>query len=61
MRLSFRISGTGSCVPDKVVKNDDLAAIVDTSDEWIRSRTGIEERQRYGRRGLPPCHGNSGG
>ena len=42
MRLSFRISGTGSCVPDKVVKNDDLAAIVDTSDEWIRSRTGIE-------------------
>lgn len=45
MRLSFRISGTGSCVPDKVVKNDDLAAIVDTSDEWIRSRTGIEERR----------------
>ena len=48
MRLSFRISGTGSCVPDKVVKNDDLAAIVDTSDEWIRSRTGIEERRVMG-------------
>lgn len=38
------IIGTGSYVPDKVVTNDDLSKIVDTSDEWIRTRTGIKER-----------------
>lgn len=32
-------------VPDKVLTNDDLAAIVETSDEWIRARTGIRERR----------------
>lgn len=36
--------GTGSSLPEKTVSNDDLAAIMDTSDEWIRSRTGIERR-----------------
>ena len=39
-----RISGTGSYLPDRVVTNDDLAKIVDTSDDWIVSRTGIRER-----------------
>ncbi len=39
------ILGTGSAVPSKVVTNDDLAKIVDTSDEWITSRTGIKERR----------------
>lgn len=39
------ISGVGSCVPEKVVTNDDLAKFVDTSDEWIRTRTGIQERR----------------
>ncbi|HEY7963774.1 MAG TPA: beta-ketoacyl-ACP synthase III [Steroidobacteraceae bacterium] len=39
-----RISGTGSYLPQKVVTNFDLEKIVDTSDEWIRSRTGIERR-----------------
>ena len=38
------ILGTGSFVPPKVVTNDDLAARMDTSDEWIASRTGIRAR-----------------
>ncbi|MCD8074025.1 MAG: ketoacyl-ACP synthase III [Lachnospiraceae bacterium] len=41
---SFRITGTGSCVPSRVVTNDDLTVFLDTSDEWIRSRSGIEQR-----------------
>lgn len=36
--------GTGHYVPSKLVTNDDLAALMDTSDEWIRQRTGIEQR-----------------
>jgi 3-oxoacyl-[acyl-carrier-protein] synthase III len=39
------ITGLGCHVPDRVVTNDDLAEIVDTSDEWIRDRTGIRERR----------------
>lgn len=39
------ITGWGMSVPTKVVTNDDLAKIVDTSDEWIVSRTGIHERR----------------
>jgi 3-oxoacyl-[acyl-carrier-protein] synthase III len=39
-----RIVGTGSYLPPKVVTNADLAARMDTSDEWIRTRTGIRER-----------------
>jgi len=39
-----RILSVGSYVPPKVVTNDDLAACMDTSDEWIRQRTGIEQR-----------------
>ncbi len=39
-----RIAGTGSFLPENVVTNDDLAQRVDTSDEWIRSRTGIGQR-----------------
>lgn len=39
-----RISGTGSALPAKTVSNADLAMTVDTSDEWITSRTGISER-----------------
>lgn len=38
------IKGTGSYVPEKVLTNDDLKAFVETSDEWIYSRTGIKER-----------------
>ncbi len=40
-----KILGTGSYVPQKVVTNADLEALVDTSDEWIQSRTGIKERR----------------
>ena len=40
-----KIIGTGSFLPDRVVTNDDLSKIVETSDEWIRERTGIEERR----------------
>jgi len=39
-----RITGTGSYLPDKVLTNRDLEALVDTNDEWIVSRTGIRER-----------------
>src|SRR5256714_7837517 len=39
------ITGLGCHVPDRVVTNDDLAKLVDTSDEWIRERTGIRERR----------------
>ena len=44
-RIYSRIAGTGSYLPEKVVTNDDLAKVVDTSDEWIHSRTGIRERR----------------
>jgi 3-oxoacyl-[acyl-carrier-protein] synthase-3 len=44
-KQSVIILGTGSCLPDNVVTNDDLAKIVDTSDEWIFTRTGIRERR----------------
>lgn len=40
-----RIIGTGTGVPSRVVTNEDLTKIVDTSDEWIRTRTGIRERR----------------
>jgi 3-oxoacyl-[acyl-carrier-protein] synthase-3 len=42
---SSRIVGTGSYLPEKVVTNADLEKMLDTSDEWIRERTGISERR----------------
>ena len=39
------ITGTGSYLPEQVVTNFDLEKMVDTSDEWIRQRTGITERR----------------
>lgn len=39
------IIGTGSYMPEKILTNDDLSKIVETSDEWITSRTGIRERR----------------
>jgi 3-oxoacyl-[acyl-carrier-protein] synthase-3 len=42
---SAGILGIGSYVPETVLTNDDLAKIVDTDDEWIRTRTGIRERR----------------
>ena len=42
---SVIISGTGSYAPPKILTNDDLSKMVETSDEWIRTRTGIRERR----------------
>ena len=42
--MRAQIIGTGSCLPEKIVTNDFLSTIVDTSDEWISSRTGIRQR-----------------
>ena len=42
--IGIRICGTGSSVPAKTVTNDDMATIVETSDEWISTRTGIRKR-----------------
>lgn len=42
--MRLKIIGTGSYLPDKIATNDDMAALVETSDEWIRTRTGIEQR-----------------
>ena len=43
--MAVRIIGTGSCLAEKEVTNDELAKYVDTSDEWISSRTGIKKRR----------------
>ena len=42
--MSIRIAGTGRYIPEKILTNADLERLVDTNDEWIRTRTGIEER-----------------
>ncbi|PKQ21228.1 MAG: 3-oxoacyl-ACP synthase [Actinobacteria bacterium HGW-Actinobacteria-6] len=39
------ITGVGAFLPERIVTNDDLATMVETSDEWIRTRTGIRERR----------------
>lgn len=41
----FKLTGVGSALPDKVLTNTDLTAWMDTTDEWIRERTGIGERR----------------
>src|SRR6266545_6367919 len=53
-----RFLGTGLAVPDRVVTNDELSRIMDTSDEWIRTRTGIQERRwvREGETGAGLAH-----
>jgi 3-oxoacyl-[acyl-carrier-protein] synthase-3 len=43
--IGTKILGFGGYQPDKVVTNDDLAQVVDTSDEWIRARVGIQSRR----------------
>ncbi len=42
--MNVRIAGTGSCVPERKLTNRELEALVETTDEWIVSRTGIRER-----------------
>src|SRR5215472_6906358 len=45
MTLRSQVVGCGAYLPDQILTNDDLAARLDTSDEWIRQRTGIRERR----------------
>jgi len=45
LKLRARITGTGSYAPERVVTNRELEGMVETSDEWITSRTGIRERR----------------
>lgn len=42
--MNFRILGTGSCLPKRTVTNEELTKFLDTSDEWIHTRTGIRSR-----------------
>ncbi|MBQ8332371.1 MAG: ketoacyl-ACP synthase III [Clostridia bacterium] len=42
--MRFQILGTGSALPEKILTNDDLAAIVETNDEWIMTRVGVRQR-----------------
>lgn len=44
LRNQPRVTGTGSCLPDRRLSNDDLCGFVDTSDEWITARVGIKSR-----------------
>ncbi len=44
--MRIRIRGTGSALPERIVTNAELEKTVDTSDEWIRERTGIRQRHR---------------
>jgi len=55
MTIRAKITGTGMCVPERRVTNKDLEARMDTSDEWIRQRSGIVER-RFVSEGETPAH-----
>ena len=48
MAVSVGVTGLGAYLPSDVVTNDDLVAVLDTTDEWIVSRSGIRERRRVG-------------
>src|SRR3712207_5985109 len=43
--IPVQLTGIGYAVPEQVLSNDDLTQLVDTSDEWIFTRTGIRERR----------------
>ena len=43
--IPVMISGVGYCVPETVITNNDLTKLVETSDEWITTRSGIRERR----------------
>jgi 3-oxoacyl-[acyl-carrier-protein] synthase III len=53
MTVRAKISGTGMYVPERVVTNQDLVELMDTSDEWIRQRSGIQERRYISQGQLP--------
>jgi len=48
LQARFDVAGWGSALPERRVTNDELAAVLDTSDEWITARTGIKERRVSG-------------
>ncbi|MFZ0878333.1 MAG: 3-oxoacyl-ACP synthase, partial [Candidatus Acidiferrales bacterium] len=54
-RIAAKITGVAGYVPPRVVTNADLEKIVDTNDEWIRTRTGIRERH-YADPGVGASH-----
>src|SRR5277367_1258520 len=54
-RIAAKITGVAGYVPPRVVTNADLEKIVDTTDEWIRTRTGIRERH-YAAPGVASSH-----
>src|ERR1700677_4248162 len=54
-RIAAKITGVAGYVPPRVVTNSDLEKIVDTSDEWIRTRTGIRE-PHYAEPGVASSH-----
>lgn len=56
-KLSVRPIGIGSCAPSTVITNNDLESVHDTSDEWIRTRTGIQERRVLVHEGTRPILG----
>ena len=43
--MHAEITGWGKCMPPSVLTNDQMATVIDTTDEWITSRTGIRERR----------------
>ena len=50
-----RIESIGSFLPENIITNQDLEKRVDTSDEWIRTRTGIHQRHSVGKNCLGPA------
>src|SRR5580704_4965459 len=54
-RIAAKITGVASYLPPRVVTNHDIEKIVDTTDEWIRTRTGIRERH-YADPGVASSH-----
>ena len=52
-KIRSHIKGLGHYLPDRVVTNDELSKLMDTSDQWIVERTGIKER-RYADEGVGP-------
>ncbi len=53
--MRTKIAGTGSYLPQKIITNDDLSKTLDTSDEWINTRTGIRRRHMADATGTETC------
>ncbi len=51
-KVNAVITGVGGYVPDYILTNEELSRMVDTSDEWIRTRVGIRERRILTEEGL---------